>query len=122
MKLEAVRKLALSLADTTEEPHHQFGSFRVRGKIFVTVPPDQEHIHVFVAEEQREAALAMNPEFIEKLLWGGKVVGIRIRLSGAKADVVNALVRQACEHKAASAPRRRVSGTPSAKRANQRKA
>jgi hypothetical protein len=88
MKLDAVRKFALSLPGTTEEPHHQFGSFRVKGKIFVTVPPGEQHIHVFIAEEQREAALAMYPAFLEKLLWGAKVVGVRVSLANAIPNVV----------------------------------
>ena len=69
MKLAAVRKQALALPEVTEEPHHQFGSFRVRGKIFVTMPPDHQHIHVFVSVEKREQALSLYPEFVEKLLW-----------------------------------------------------
>jgi hypothetical protein len=72
----------------------------VRGKIFVTVPPDQQHIHVFVSEQQRELALVTYPSFVEKLLWGGKVVGIRIALAQADSGVVKALVRAAWEHKA----------------------
>ena len=99
MKFGAVRKYALSLAEVTEEPHHHFGSFRVQGKIFVTVPPEQEHVHIFVSEQQRELALALYPEFIEKLLWGGKVVGVRVTLASAKAEAVKELVRQAWEHK-----------------------
>lgn len=109
MKLEAVRTAALALPETTEEPHHQFGSFRVRGKIFVTIPPDNEHIHVFVSEQDREASLALHPEFIEKLLWGGKVVGVRVALARAKATVVHAMVRQAYEHKSAKSPARSAS-------------
>lgn len=101
MKLDAVRTAALALPDTTEEPHHNFASFRVRGKIFVTVPPDNEHIHVFVSEQDREIALATYPDFTEKLLWGGKVVGIRIALAQAKVAVVKTMVRQAYEHKSA---------------------
>ena len=77
MKLDAVRRYALSLDAVTEEPHHHFSSFRVRGKIFVTMPPGEQFIHVFLAEDDREPALAMYPTFIEKLLWGGKVVGLR---------------------------------------------
>jgi YjbR len=46
MNVAQVRRYALSLPDTTEEPHFEYSSFRVRGKIFVTVPPDEEHIHV----------------------------------------------------------------------------
>jgi YjbR len=100
MKFSTVHTFAMSLPNATEEPHHHFGSFRVRGKIFVTVPPEQTHLHVFVTEAQRELALAMYPEFIEKLLWGGKVVGIRIALAKANAAAVKLLVRQAYEHKA----------------------
>ena len=105
MKIETVRTAALALPETTEEPHHNLGSFRVRGKIFVTVPPEQEHIHVFVNEQDRELALSAYPHFTEKLLWGGKVVGIRVALAMANAAAVKALVRQAYEHK---------SGKPSA--------
>ena len=71
MKFAALRTYALSLSEVTEQPHHHSGSFRVRGKIFVTIPPEQTHLHLFVSEEQREQALAMYPEFTEKLLWGG---------------------------------------------------
>ena len=99
MKFATVRKYALSLAEVTEEPHHHFGSFRVRSKIFVTAPPEQEHIHVFVSEQQREVALVLYPEFVEKLLWGGKVVGVRVALASAHAGAVKKLVRQAWEYK-----------------------
>jgi hypothetical protein len=36
MKIDTVRKYALSLEAVTEEPHHNYSSFRVRSKIFVT--------------------------------------------------------------------------------------
>ena len=106
MKYETVRRFALALADTTEVPHHHFGSFRVKGRIFVTVPPDREHLHVFVSEPDREVALALHPGFTEKLLWGGKVVGVKVALAHAEAAAVKALVRQAYEYKGTSpAPR-----------------
>ena len=88
MTLEAVRQFALSLAQTTEEPHHHYSSFRVKGRIFVTVPPEHTHIHVFVSEAVREPALAMDPAFLDKLLWGDKVVGLRVALAGARPAVV----------------------------------
>jgi len=100
MKITAVRRHALSLPEVSEAPHHHFSSFRVRGKIFVTVPPDEEHIHVFVAEAEREQALAMYPGFSEKLLWGGRVVGLRVTLAEADAAAVKSLVEQAWAHKA----------------------
>ena len=95
MRIATVRTHALSLEDVTEQPHHEYSSFRVRGKIFVTVPPKEDVIHVFVDEEDRERALAMYPEWAEKLLWGGKARGLRIALAAAPAAAVKALVLQA---------------------------
>jgi hypothetical protein len=103
VKFATLRTYALSLPEVTEQPHHHSGSFRVRGKIFVTIPPGQTHSHLFVSEEQREQALAMYPEFTEKLLWGGKVVGLRLALASAPAAVAKQLVRQAWGNKAPKA-------------------
>ena len=100
VNIAQVRRIVLSLPEVVEAPHHNYGSFRVRGKIFVTVPPDQEHLHVFVAELDREVALAVEPGFLEKLLWGGKVVGLRVALPRAKPSVVKSLIRKAWASKA----------------------
>ena len=100
MKMAEVRKLAMSLPEVTEEPHFQYSSFRVRGKIFVTVPPGNEHIHIFVGEALREPALAIHSAFLEKLTWGAKVIGLRVTLAKATPSVVKQLVKQAWEGKA----------------------
>ncbi len=100
MKLSKVRRHALSLPAVTEEPHFNYSSFRVRGKIFVTVPRDEKHIHVFVSEEQREPALAVYPEFLEKLTWGTKIVGLRVTLANAQSGVVSRLVNSTWQSKA----------------------
>jgi len=100
MKIDAVRSHALALPEVSEQPHFDYSSFRVRGKIFVTVPPDERHVHIFVAESQREIALALHAEFVEKLFWGSKVVGLRVSLAKAKAAAVKSLVHQAWENKA----------------------
>src|SRR3546814_12566704 len=84
MKIGPVRKQALSLPEVTEEPHFHFASFRVCGKIFITVPPEETHIHLFIGEEDRERALALYPEFSEKLMWGARVSGLRIALAAAR--------------------------------------
>ena len=97
MKFTTVRKHALSLDGVTEEPHHTFSSFRVRGRIFVTVPPGEEVIHVFVGEEDRDRALAMYPEWATKLMWGKKALGVRIDLAPAPATEVKRLVLGAYE-------------------------
>jgi hypothetical protein len=92
MTLDQVRRHALSLPEAAEAPHHHFGSFRVRGRIFATWPPEGTHLHVFVGEEERERALALEPGWIEKLSWGGKVVGVRITLRPARAALVCGLL------------------------------
>ena len=104
MKLAAVRKFAMALPEVTEEPHFDMTSFRAGGKIFVTAPPEKTHIHVFVDDTQRELVLAMYPEFVEKLLWGGKVRGLRIALAHAIPKVVQDLIRSAWEGKKGKSP------------------
>ncbi len=115
MKLSQVRKLALALDAVTEEPHHDDSSFRVRGKIFVTVPPQGEHLHVFVPGEKQDEAVALHPSFIEKLFWGSKALGVRIHLPQASPTVVRALVLAACDARVAkdAGPKRKATGPKS---------
>lgn len=100
MTLDQVRQFALSLLETTEEPHFHYTSFRVRGKIFATAPPGGEDLHVFVTDEQRETALASEPDFLDALRWGGQVRGVRVLLPGAKPEVVFTLLTQAWSRRA----------------------
>jgi hypothetical protein len=100
MTLAQIRKHALSLPGATEEPHFERTSFRVKGKIFVTAKPSEAHIHVFVPEPARESALAMHPDYVSKLIWGGKAVGLRIDLPEAQPGVVRDLVDIAWKAKA----------------------
>lgn len=108
MKITTIRNHALSLPEVTEEPHFDYSSFRVRGKIFVTVPPDEEHIHVFVGGEHRDSALDGHPSFVEELKWGKKVVGLRVCLAGATGATVKQLVSQAWHGKAPRTLRAKV--------------
>ena len=118
--LEDVRRFDLALPDTTEEPHHNFGSFRVRGKIFVTIAPGGELLHIFLPTEQRELALAMDPAFLEPVRWGSKVLGVRAKLTLARKATVLSLVRQAHAFKSekASAGGRRASRRDASKGKN----
>lgn len=112
MKLSVVRAHALSLPEVEEKPHFDYSSFRVRGKIFVTVPPDEEHVHVFLGAEQRAAALDAWPSFLEELRWGKKVVGLRVSLDLATPAVVKRLVRQAWHDKAPKSLRSKLAASP----------
>ncbi len=102
----------MSLPEVTEQPHFDFRSFRVRGRIFVTVPPDQRHVHVFLPEEAREEGLALYPDVAEKLTWGRKVVGLRLALAPAPATAVKRLVRQAWASRAPKTLLAAATGSP----------
>ncbi len=100
MTLQQVREFALSLPETVEAPHFYLTSFRVRGKIFATAPLDGEYLHLFVADPDRDAALAAEPDFLEELRWGKRIGGVKAILAGAKTPVVNRLLLRAWENKA----------------------
>jgi len=100
MKLAEVRRFALSLPETTEEPHFDFASFRVKGKIFATVPPEQKYLHVFVEGALLDVLPASQPKAYEKLFWGKRVAYLRVTLAAAKAADVEELVRSAWRRRA----------------------
>jgi hypothetical protein len=98
--LEGARRFALSLPGATEEPHFDMASFRVRGKIFATAPPDGEHLHVFVDEGEVHAAVAEDPAAFEPLMWGLRLRGLRVRLAAAGQDRVEELLEESWRRKA----------------------
>ena len=100
MKLEGARRIALALPEAAEAPHFDFTSFRVRGRIFATSPPDGLYLHVFVDDDAREQALELHSAFIEKLWWGKKVAGLRVTLAKASNAVVKDLLSNAWRRKA----------------------
>lgn len=100
MKIAQVRQFALSLPEVTEEPHFHFSSFRIRGKIFATVPPGDEFLHVFLDDEERLEALAQHPSFLEELPWGKRIIGVRVTLAKAKVKAIHGLLAQAWSRKA----------------------
>lgn len=106
VKAGAVRTLALALPDVTEEPHFHYLSFRVDGRIFATMPPGDELLHVFVPEADRQAAAAARPDVCEVLHWGKRVIGLKIRLASADAKLVEDLLRAAHESKSLRRGRR----------------
>ncbi len=81
MRVDDVRAVALALPGTTERPHFELTSFRVGTKIFATVPPGQDVVHVFVADELARAVAQEHPETVELLWWGKRLSGVRIRLA-----------------------------------------
>lgn len=103
--LERAREFALSLPGASEEPHFDMTSFRVRGKIFATVPPDQCYLHAFVDEPEVHACVAENPEAFAALRWGQRISGLRIDLAAASAARIEELLEESWRRKA---PRRLI--------------
>ena len=97
---EDARRYALSLPETSEEPHHHLTSFRVRGKIFATAPADGEFIRLFVAEEDRQRAIAIDPGACKIIHWGKNAVGVEVSLPAPAAYLVNELLDVAWRRKA----------------------
>jgi hypothetical protein len=98
--LDSARAFAMSLPGSTEEPHFDMSSFRVRGKIFATVPPDGEHLHVFVDEGEVHAAVAEDPAAFEPLLWGQRLRGLRVRVAAAPNHRVAELLEESWRRRA----------------------
>jgi len=100
MKFDAVRRFALSLPEVSEEPHFHLSSFRVKGKIFATVPPGETHLNVFVDGDELELMPAAQPKAYEKLFWGKRIAGLRVTLAHARPKDVEQLLRSAWLRKA----------------------
>ena len=100
MNLDQARRFALSLPEALEAPHFELTSFRVRGKIFATATADEAFLHVFLDPAEVEVWAALEPGACERLLWGQKVAGLRVRLAKAKAALVKDLLQAAWTRKA----------------------
>lgn len=100
MELDDVRRIALALPEATEEPHFDLGSFRVRGRIFATVPPGGGALRIFVAEEETLALVAGAPDVYAELRWGRRLSGVEVRLAAADPAEVGELLRDAYRRKA----------------------
>src|ERR1700679_3729144 len=93
-----VRELALALPEAVEQDHHGFPSFRVRGKIFATVP-DTGTLNLMIDLDEVAAVVALFPSFCTELRWGKKLSGVQVELAHADAKSVTRLLASAWEHK-----------------------
>jgi hypothetical protein len=91
--------MALALPETTEEDHFGRPSFRVRGRIFATLP-DGEHINVMIDPLDVDGAVRHAPSACEPLLWGKEVRGVRVHAHVATPELVAELLRAAWRRKA----------------------
>ena len=102
--------VALALPEVAEQDHHGRPSYRVKGRIFMTVP-DEDHLHVMASEHDVRAAVADDSCAYQEGWWGKRLACVRITLAAAEPDRVAELIETAWRRKA---PRRLVSGSPAA--------
>ncbi len=95
VRIETARRFALSLPQTTEEPHFEKSSFRVKGKIFATVPVGGKTLHMFVGIDEARVLIAENPAAFEEIRSGRRGVGDWVCVNLAKAE--SAQVRELLE-------------------------
>lgn len=102
MNIQQVRQFVFSLPDVTEAPHHEKSSFRVRGKIFATVPPGELLLHVLLDEEVARSIISTGDESLEELWWGRRLAGVRVKLANVEQELVEILLLEAYRRRASS--------------------
>jgi hypothetical protein len=93
--VDSVRTAALALPETTEQPHFDMASFRIGGKIFVTIPPSNDRAHIFVPEDVVRAFVAEQPAAFEELWWGKRLYGVIVHLASATRSDMDELLETA---------------------------
>jgi hypothetical protein len=94
-----VRALALARPETSEEDHFGRPSFRVRGRIFATVP-DPEHVNVMIDPFDVDGVVKQDPAACEPLMWGKQLRGVRVKLRVASPELVRDLLAAAWRRRA----------------------
>lgn len=96
---DEVRAFALSLPEAESRDHHGMESFRVRGKIFATVP-DEKHLRIMVSEEDIRAAVVEHPTSCAPFYWGSRLSCVVVTLDAADRAVVQELLVDSWRRKA----------------------
>jgi len=99
MTMKEARQVALGLRETTEQDHHGIPSWRVRGKIFATVP-DGDHLRVMVDQDDIRAVVAQYPAACEGVWWGSRLACVVVDLRSAPVALVTELLLDAWRRKA----------------------
>lgn len=99
ISVQKVRDLALALPGCSEADHWGNPSFRVRGKIFATVP-DPKRLNVMIDPYDVDAVVRMHSGICSELWWGKEIRGVQVNLPRAPRRLVAALLGSAWRRKA----------------------
>lgn len=94
MTADQFRRLALSLPETDEQTHMDHPDFRVGGKIFATLGPDEAWGMVKLTPEQQGSFIRAEPKMFEPITgaWGRRGCTKVLLAAGRKASVLPALI------------------------------
>lgn len=95
MKAGALRSHALSLPGAVEQETWGDATFRVRGKIFCILAPDERSASLKASLDDQEALVATRPRTYSVAPYVGRYGWISVRLPGADPDEVRDLITQA---------------------------
>jgi hypothetical protein len=89
MTADAFRKLALGLPEAVEQSHMCHPDFRVGGKIFATIWPDEDWAMVKLTPALQRQFVELHPKVFEPLkgAWGARGC-TQVRLSAATKSVL----------------------------------
>jgi hypothetical protein len=82
-------------------------SFRVRGKIFATVP-DNRHVRIMADEEEIRAAVAGDPESCDGFYWGKRLACVVVDVRLANLERLRELLLDAWLRKAPKSIARQI--------------
>lgn len=104
MKVDDIRALSLSLPLAEEHAHFDRASFRVKGKIFATLPPGGEEVVLKLPPEIKESLQQSDPDAIRALPggWdrgGWTLIAIGSMDDGKLADLIRLAWRQVAPKK-----------------------
>jgi hypothetical protein len=97
--MHAAHAFALSLPEAVQQDHHGMPSFRVRGRIFATVP-DEDHLRIMVDEGEIRASVNEDPKAFAEFWWGSRLSCVVVDLRRAPAGHVRELLTEAWQRKA----------------------
>jgi len=101
MTARAFRSLALHLPEATESAHMNHPDFRVRGKIFATLGPDEAWGMVMLTPEQQERFVLAEPKVFQPIPGGwGRRGCTRVELGAAKTPGLRLALLAAWRNKA----------------------
>jgi hypothetical protein len=83
---EDVRRVALSLPDTSEKVAWNMPTFRVAGKMFVTLPEDETSIAVRCPKEERDELVLAEPDKFWIADHEAGFAWVRVRLSALEDE------------------------------------